>query len=107
MQTILWVQNREGFSIYYKEYISLICEPNLTQCLVCELKIGNKKCFITVIYRSPSQSLEDFEKFKNGWENTILNINNSNPYLTIFIGDFIAKNSFWCGSDIINTEVCI
>ena len=55
-----------GVSIYYKEYISLTCEPNLTsldQCLLCELKIGNKKCFITVIYRSPTQSLEDFEKF--------------------------------------------
>ena len=67
-------------------------------------KKGNKKCFITVIYRSPTQSLEDFEKFKNGWENTILNINNSNPYLTIFICDFNARNTFWCDSDIINTE---
>ena len=98
---------RGGVCIYYKEYISLICKPKLTpldQCLVCELKIGNKKCFITVIYRSPTQSLEDFEKFKNGWENTILNINNSNPYLTIFIGDFNARNTFWCDSDIINTE---
>ena len=66
-----------------------------------------KKCFITVIYRSPTQYIEDFEKFKNGWENTILNINNSNPYLTIFIGDFNARNTFWCDSDISNTEVWI
>ena len=37
---------RGGVCIYYKEYISLICKPNLTpldQCLVCELKIGNKE----------------------------------------------------------------
>ena len=36
---------RGGVCIYYKEYISLIFKPNLTpldQCLVCELKIGNK-----------------------------------------------------------------
>ena len=45
------------------------------------------------MYRSPCQSLEDFGKFKNGWVNTILNIN-SNPYLTIFIGDFNARNAF-------------
>ena len=38
--------------------------------------------------------LEDSEKFKNGWENRILNINDSNPYLTIFIGDFNARNTF-------------
>ena len=44
------------------------------------------------------------KKFKNGWENTILNINNSNPYITIFIGYFNARNTFWCDSDIINTE---
>ena len=47
--------------IYYKEHLPLICKPNLTpldECLVCELKVGNKKCFITVLFRSPRQSLE-------------------------------------------------
>ena len=50
------------------------------ECLVCELKVGNRKCFITVLYRSPNQSLDEYERFKNGWENTILNINNSNIF---------------------------
>ena len=48
---------RGGVCIYYKEHLPLICKPNLThldECLVCELKIGNKKCFITVLYRSPT-----------------------------------------------------
>ena len=48
---------RGGVCIYYKEHLPLICKPNLTpldECLVCELKVGNKKCFITVLYRSPS-----------------------------------------------------
>ena len=65
---------RGGVCIYYKDHLPLICKPNLTpldECLVCELKVGNKKCFITVLYRSPSQSLEEFENFKNGWENNI------------------------------------
>ena len=68
---------RGGVCIYYKEDIYLICKPNLTPLDQC-----------------PSQSLEDFEIFKNGWENTILNINNSNQYLTIFIGNFNARNTF-------------
>ena len=59
----------------------------LDACLVCELKISNNKYFITTLYRSPSQSLEKVEKFKNDWVNTILNINNSNPFLTIYLGE--------------------
>ena len=93
--------------IYYKEHLPLICKPNLTpldECLVCELKIGNKKCFISVLYRSPSQSLEEFERFKNGWVNTILNIKNCNPFLTIFLGDFNARNILWWSGDAINSE---
>ena len=98
---------RGGVCIYYKDHLPLICKPNLTpldECLVFELKVGNKKCFITVLYRSPSQSLEEFENFKNGWENTILSINNSNPFLTIFLGDFNARNTLWWGGDVINSE---
>ena len=98
---------RGGVCIYYKEHLPLISKPNLTsldECLVCELKIGNRKCFVTVLYRSPSQSLEEFETFKNGWVNTILNINNNNPFLTIFLGDFNARNTLWWSGDIINSE---
>ena len=98
---------RGGVCIFYKEHLPLICKPNLTcldECLVCELKIGNKKCFITVLYRSPSQSLEEFERFKTGLESTILKINNSNPFLTIFLGDFNAKNPLWWSGDICNSE---
>ena len=62
-----------GVCIYYKEHLPLISKPNLTsldECPVCELKVGNRKCFITVLYRSPSQSLDEFERFKNGYGKT-------------------------------------
>ena len=98
---------RGGVCTYYKEHFPLISKPKLTpldECLVCELKVGNKTCFITALYRSPSQSLEEFEIFKNGWVNTILNINNSNPFITIFLGDFNARNTLWWSGDIINSE---
>ena len=48
--------------------------------------------------------MEEFEIFKNGWVRTILNINNSNPFLTIFLGDFNARNTLWWSGDIINSE---
>ena len=74
------------------------------ECLICELKIGNKKCFITVLYRSPSQLLEEFERFKNSCVNKILNIDNSNPFLTIFVGDFNARNTLWWSGDVISSD---
>ena len=80
-----------GVCIYYKDYLPLIAKPTMTQLneyLVCELKINNKKCFISVLYRSPSQSIEKFDEFKNELEKTIVNINNSNPHIIIFLGDF-------------------
>ena len=45
--------------------------------------------------RSPTQVIEGLESAKNGWENIILNINNSNAYFTIFLGDFNARNTIW------------
>ena len=41
-------------------------------------------------------------EFKKGWEQAIININNNNPYITIFIGDFNARNRNWWEGDIDN-----
>ena len=82
-----------GVCIYYKNHLPLIPKPDMTQlteCLVCELKINNKKCFITVLYRSPSQSIETFDVLKKGLEQTV------------FVGDFNARNRNWWGGDIDN-----
>ena len=68
-----------------RSFIPKPAMTQLTECLVCELKINNKKCFITVLYRSPSQSIETFDFFKKGLQQTIININNSNPYITVLL----------------------
>ena len=50
-----------GVCIFYKDHLLISLKPNLTilnECLVCELKAGKKRCFITVLYRSPCQSIE-------------------------------------------------
>ena len=96
-----------GVCIYYKNYLPLIQKPALSalnECLVCELKVGKKKCFITILYRSPSQSIEEFNRFKNDWEQTIININSNNPYISIYVGDFNARNTNWWEGDIDNSQ---
>ena len=52
----------------------------------------------------PQPIVEEFKRFKTGLESTILNINNSNPFLTIFFGDFNAKNPLWWSDAICNSE---
>ena len=57
--------------IYFKESLSirfLDISSNLDESLLCELSYGNKKCFIATLYRSPSQSLEEFEFFFSNFQ---------------------------------------
>ena len=68
-------------------------------CLVrADHPMGTKRAGVCIYYKECMSILRIFWEIKNGWENTILNINNSNPYLTLLIGDFNARNTFWCGS---------
>ena len=76
----------------------LVIRPNLTaldKCLVCEIQNGSKPFFITVLYRSPSQSIEQFSLFKQRWEETIININDCSPTIVMYNGDFNVRNSEW------------
>ena len=50
---------RGGVCLYYKEYLPLKFRndiSNLKECIVVELKSKKHKCFISCLYRSPSQS---------------------------------------------------
>ena len=51
----------------------------LHQCLVTELRIGKKKCFFTCLYRSPSQTSNEFEDFCTNFKLFLSNINDHNP----------------------------
>ena len=55
-----------GVCIYYKEHISLIKGDDictLDNCVVIEIRSQNEKCFLSSLYRSPSQSHDEFEDF--------------------------------------------
>ena len=98
---------RGGVCVYYKDYLPLTRKygmSTLNECLICELKIGKKKSIITTLYRSPSQTIEEYSNFKVNLEQTIVNINNSNPYISILIGDFNARNTSWWDGDTDNIQ---
>ena len=55
---------RGGVCIYFKELLPLIRRNNLTNlsdCLITEIYVNNKKCFFTCLYRSPSQSHDQLQ----------------------------------------------
>ena len=56
-----------GVCIYYKEHLPIIQRTEisvLNECLVVELKVNTKKCFICCLYRSPSQA-NDVDELEN------------------------------------------
>ena len=81
---------RGGVCIYFKESLSICFLDVLDECLLCELSYKNKKCFIATLYRSPSQSREEFEKFLSNFEVLIKAISNQKDAISIIMGDLNA-----------------
>ena len=56
---------RGGVSIYFKEHLAVrpVYPLNLNECLVLEINIQNKKEYVISLYRSHSQSKDEFDQF--------------------------------------------
>ena len=55
---------RGGVRIYYKEHIPHVKRVEICtsdNCLVTKIRSQSEKCFLTCIYRSPSQNNKEFE----------------------------------------------
>ena len=95
-----------GVCIYYKSYLSLrIIDINyLNECVMFELMLGEKLCNFIALYRSPSQSQDLLESFKENLELNLESAVQNNPFLVVLLGDFNVKSSYWCKNDITTTE---
>ena len=97
---------RGGVCIYHKETLALkvMSIPYLNESLLFEVKIGSKKCIIGTVYRSPSQNSDEFEFFLSNFDFLLQDISRRNPYLTLLLGDYNARNTKWWHHDITTTE---
>ena len=59
---------------------------------------------ISLRYRSPNQSEDDFESFINNFELNLDSVMVNNPLLTVVLGGFNAKTSLWYNNDITTYE---
>ena len=91
-----------GVCIYYTESLAvcLVDITSLPECLVCEVTIQNKKGYVAVMYRSPSQSSIEFESFLSGFEDMFSSVLFSKSQFTVILGDFNARSSTWWSNDI-------
>ena len=95
-------ENRRGsVCIYYKNRLPLkVLDIHILQeCINFEIKTENKLCGFIVLYRTPSQSQDNFESSTDNLESNIDAIAAKNPYLIYILGDFNAKLSTCCRSD--------
>ena len=86
-----------GVCIYFKNSLPLkVLDIQLLQeCINFEIKIADKTCNFISLYRSPSQSKDEFESFADNLELNLDSIVHRNPYLIVVLGDFNAQTKGW------------
>ena len=99
-------KKRGGVCIYFKSYLSLrIININyFNECVRFELMLDDKLCNFIALYRSPSQSQDQIEFFKENLELNLESVVKNNPFLVVLIGTFRVKSSNWCKNDITTTD---
>ena len=97
---------RGGVCVYVKNFLATkVCNiSNLKECIIIELNLNNKKGYAITLYRSPSQSIDEFERFLFDLDHLLHDISSLNPSFVILLGDFNAKSSSWYSHDITSPE---
>ena len=64
-----------------------------------ELNIGGKICNFISLYRSPSQTQDEFENLIDNLELNLKTLCQNNPLLIVLIGDLNGKSKNWYSHD--------
>ena len=95
---------RGDVSIYYKESLGAleVNLSNLSQCVIWEVCLQNRKGCIGVVYRSPSQY--STESFLFDFHELLSKTASTNSLFAIILGDFNARSLSWWKEDKRTTE---
>ena len=66
---------------------------------ILDMRNGDKVCNFVSLYRSPNQSLEEFETFADKLELNLDTVAKNNSFLNVLLGDLNAKLSKWYKND--------
>ena len=66
----------------------------LSESTLFELQIGSKICNFISLYRSPSQTADNFDSFLDNLKLNLDEMTDNNPFLLVAIGDFNTPSSW-------------
>ena len=90
---------REGLPVRHRRDLECIQEM-----VVAEITIVRKKLLFVTVYRSPTQSPEQFDGFINHLQMTLNRFQAEKPHMTILTGDFNCRSSQWWSQDVEHPE---
>ena len=98
-----------GVGLFFKNSLPAIVRNDLSfdESVVIELKLGRKKIFFSVLYRSPASihSTPEFRAFLTNFKHLHSNIQAENPFATFFTGDINAHSQLWWSDGDSTNEV--
>ena len=92
---------RGGIAIRYKNFLPLkLIDVNyLSESILFQLQIFSKICNFISLYRSPSETADNFHSFLDNLKLNVDAVTGNNAFLVVAIGDFNARSSSWCIND--------
>ena len=88
------ISKRGGVSCYFKGSLPIrtLKITSMAECLVLEMLHNNKLVIVSVIYRSPSQSSQEFERFEMLFSQLLNDITSKKAFFSIILRDFNARS---------------
>ena len=92
---------RGGVCCYFKGSlpIRVLKITLITECLVLEMLYNNKLVIVFVIYRSPTQSSQEFVQLEMLFSKLLNDITSKKPFCYISLGDFNSRCKCWWSLD--------
>ena len=99
-------EKRGEVCIYFKESlpIKVLNITNLHECLVCEIFLNDRWSYIVSLYRSPSQSTDEYDHFVKTFEQLIAHLASFKLHLLLITGDFNVRSSSWWSGNVDSIE---
>ena len=92
--------------IYYKEFLAvrLVKVNSMNECVIFEVAIKNKREYVVSLYRSPSQTQDEFDIFLISFEKLTVDTSPKNSLFVLITDDFNAKSTNWSKNDFSMSE---
>ena len=92
--------------ICYKEFLAVrpVEVKNLNECVIFEVSIKKKRGYVVSLYRSPSQTQDEFGIFLMSFEQLIGYIIPKKPLFVLITGDFNVRLTNWWKNDLSTSE---